>query len=172
MLSCHDSNAAPQIVQTALPVCGTKNFVSVRLYSAPQLHRTIVAIVETPRGLAIIDGAHRPGISATPSSPNMSLSPDSDARAEIARLLRRAPPVQQARGPTGNVPGPLPSRAAQPGYKPKRVPIEAHKSWSICPRHANPSHVHTEDTRRLPHRQVDAPSLPPDFRASISCRRL
>ena len=57
MLSCHDSNAASQTVQTALPVCGTKNFVSVRLCSAPQLHRTIVAIVETPRGLAIIDGA-------------------------------------------------------------------------------------------------------------------
>jgi len=40
----HDSSAAPQTVQTASPVCGTKNFVSVRLYSAPQLHRTIVAI--------------------------------------------------------------------------------------------------------------------------------
>jgi hypothetical protein len=26
-------------------VCGTKNFASVRLYSAPQLHRTIVAIL-------------------------------------------------------------------------------------------------------------------------------
>jgi hypothetical protein len=39
----HDSSAAPQTVQTASPVCGTKNFVSVRLYSAPQLHRTIVA---------------------------------------------------------------------------------------------------------------------------------
>ena len=38
----HDSSAAPQ---TASPVCGTKNFVSVRLYSAPQLHRTIVAIL-------------------------------------------------------------------------------------------------------------------------------
>jgi hypothetical protein len=25
-------------------VCGTKNFASVRSYSAPQLHRTIVAI--------------------------------------------------------------------------------------------------------------------------------
>ena len=42
----HDSSAAPQTVQTASPVCGTKNLVSVRLYSAPQLHRTIVAIVE------------------------------------------------------------------------------------------------------------------------------
>ena len=31
----HDSSAAPQ---TASPVCGTKNFSSVRLYSAPQLH--------------------------------------------------------------------------------------------------------------------------------------
>jgi hypothetical protein len=27
-------------------VCGTKNFVSVRLYSAPQSHWTIVAILE------------------------------------------------------------------------------------------------------------------------------
>jgi hypothetical protein len=26
-------------------VCGTKNFASVRLYSAPQLHLTIVAIL-------------------------------------------------------------------------------------------------------------------------------
>jgi hypothetical protein len=41
----HDSNAAPQTLQTASPVCGTKNFSSVRLYSAPQLHRTIVAIL-------------------------------------------------------------------------------------------------------------------------------
>jgi hypothetical protein len=40
----HDSSAARQTVQSASPVCGTKNFVSVRLYSAPQLHRTIVAI--------------------------------------------------------------------------------------------------------------------------------
>jgi hypothetical protein len=41
----HDSSAAPQTVQTASPVCGTKSFVSVRLYSAPQLQRTIVAIL-------------------------------------------------------------------------------------------------------------------------------
>jgi hypothetical protein len=41
----HDSSAAPQTAQAASPVCGTKNFVSVRLYSAPQLHRTIVAIL-------------------------------------------------------------------------------------------------------------------------------
>src|SRR6266849_5971484 len=41
----HDSSAAPQTMQTASPVCSTKNFVSVRLYSAPQLHRTIVAIL-------------------------------------------------------------------------------------------------------------------------------
>jgi hypothetical protein len=38
VLSHHDSSAAPQTVQTASPVCGTKNFSSVRLYSAPQLH--------------------------------------------------------------------------------------------------------------------------------------
>jgi hypothetical protein len=40
MLSHNDSSIAPQTVRTALPVCGTKNFVSVRLYSEPQLHRT------------------------------------------------------------------------------------------------------------------------------------
>jgi hypothetical protein len=34
----HDSSAAPHTVQTASPVCGTKNFSSVRLYSAPQVH--------------------------------------------------------------------------------------------------------------------------------------
>jgi len=44
VLSRHDTKAAPQTVQTASPVCGTKNFSSVRLYSAPQLHCTIVAI--------------------------------------------------------------------------------------------------------------------------------
>jgi hypothetical protein len=32
-------------MQTASPVCGIKNFSSVRLYSAPQLHCTIVAIL-------------------------------------------------------------------------------------------------------------------------------
>src|SRR5258708_25658378 len=47
----HDSSAAPQTVQTASPVCGTKNFVSVRLYSALQLYRTIAAILGIcPRG--------------------------------------------------------------------------------------------------------------------------
>jgi hypothetical protein len=38
VLSHYDSSAAPQTVQTASPVFGTKNFSSVRLYSAPQLH--------------------------------------------------------------------------------------------------------------------------------------
>jgi hypothetical protein len=38
VVSDHDSSAAPQTMQTASPVCGTKNFSSVRLYSAPQLH--------------------------------------------------------------------------------------------------------------------------------------
>jgi hypothetical protein len=37
VLSCHDSSAVPQTTQTASPVCGTKNFSSERLYSAPQL---------------------------------------------------------------------------------------------------------------------------------------
>jgi hypothetical protein len=45
MLSHHASSAAPQTVQTAPPVCGAKNLSLVRLYSAPQLHRTIVAIL-------------------------------------------------------------------------------------------------------------------------------
>src|SRR6476660_8807823 len=54
VLSRHDSRAAPQTVQTASPVCGTKNFSSVRLYSAPQLHCTIVAIQANMRfGLSI-----------------------------------------------------------------------------------------------------------------------
>ena len=44
VLSRHASRAAPQIAQIASPVCGTKNFSSVRLYSAPQLHCTIVTI--------------------------------------------------------------------------------------------------------------------------------
>ena len=54
VLSNHDLRAAPQTVQTASPVCGTKNFSSVRLYSAPQLHCTIVAIQANMRfGLSI-----------------------------------------------------------------------------------------------------------------------
>src|SRR5258708_13847067 len=44
VLSNQDSNVAPQTLQETWPVCGTKNFVSVRLYSAPQSHWTIVAI--------------------------------------------------------------------------------------------------------------------------------
>ena len=44
VLSSHDFRAAPQAMQSASPVCGTKTFSSVRLYSAPQLHCTIVAI--------------------------------------------------------------------------------------------------------------------------------
>ena len=46
VLSNQDSRVAPQTLRDAWPVCGTKNFASVRLYSAPQLHRTIVAISE------------------------------------------------------------------------------------------------------------------------------
>jgi hypothetical protein len=46
VLSNQDSNVAPQTLQDAWPVCGTKNFISVRLYSAPQSHWTIVAILE------------------------------------------------------------------------------------------------------------------------------
>ena len=46
VLSNQDSNVAPQTLQDAWPVCGIKNFISVRLYSAPQSHWTIVAILE------------------------------------------------------------------------------------------------------------------------------
>src|SRR5712671_6866318 len=42
VLSNHDSNVAPQTLQDAWPVCGTKNFVSVRLYSAP--HRLPLSV--------------------------------------------------------------------------------------------------------------------------------
>jgi hypothetical protein len=45
VLPNQDSNVAPQTSQDAWPVCGTRNFVSVRLYSAPQSHWTIVAIL-------------------------------------------------------------------------------------------------------------------------------
>jgi hypothetical protein len=37
VFSDQDSNAAPQIVQTASSVCGTKNFSPIRLYSALQI---------------------------------------------------------------------------------------------------------------------------------------
>jgi hypothetical protein len=45
VLPNQDSNVAPQTLHDAWPVCGTRNFVSVRLYSAPQSHWTIVAIL-------------------------------------------------------------------------------------------------------------------------------
>src|SRR6266513_3109119 len=46
VLSHQASSTAPQTSQDAPPVWATKNFSSVRLYSAPQLHRTIVAMLE------------------------------------------------------------------------------------------------------------------------------
>jgi hypothetical protein len=49
----HDSRAAPQTVQTASPVCGTKNLSSVRLYSAPQLHCTIVTTCHHLRNMRL-----------------------------------------------------------------------------------------------------------------------
>jgi hypothetical protein len=45
VLSTQDSNTTPQTSQDTWPVCGIKNFASVRSYSAPQLHLTIVAIL-------------------------------------------------------------------------------------------------------------------------------
>jgi hypothetical protein len=47
------SSTAPQTSQGAPPVCGIKNFSSVRLYSAPQSHWTIVVILR-------ICAPHRP----------------------------------------------------------------------------------------------------------------
>ena len=60
VLSHQASSTAPQTSQDAPPVWATKNFSSVRLYSAPQLHRTIVAILricpygtpDQPQGLS------------------------------------------------------------------------------------------------------------------------
>jgi hypothetical protein len=44
VFSRQDSNIAPQNIQDASPVWGIKNFSSVRLYLAPQLHRTTVSM--------------------------------------------------------------------------------------------------------------------------------
>ena len=44
LLKCLTAGAMIATLALASPVCGTKNFSSVRLYSAPQLHCTIVAI--------------------------------------------------------------------------------------------------------------------------------
>ena len=83
MLSSHDSRAAPQTVQTASPVCGTKNFSSVRLYSAPQLHCTIVAIQTNMRfGLSVF----QPGTYALCREPLPPVAGPSNARAEVERL--------------------------------------------------------------------------------------
>ena len=70
-------------MQTASPVCGTKNFSSVRLYSAPQLHCTIVAIQANMRfGLSIF----QPGSYAFCREPLPSVAGPSNARAEVERL--------------------------------------------------------------------------------------
>src|SRR5258706_278474 len=64
VLSNQDSNVAPQTLQETWPVCGTKNFVSVRLYSAPQSHWTIVDISSGNERTAVID----PNCHGPPSS--------------------------------------------------------------------------------------------------------
>jgi hypothetical protein len=46
VFSRQDSSTAPQSTQTATSVWGIKYFSSVRLYSAPQLHRTIVFMAQ------------------------------------------------------------------------------------------------------------------------------
>jgi hypothetical protein len=46
VFSRQDSNRTPQNIQVALPLLGIKNFSSARLYSAPQLHRTIVFMTQ------------------------------------------------------------------------------------------------------------------------------
>ncbi|SFJ12172.1 hypothetical protein SAMN04487925_105148 [Bradyrhizobium sp. cf659] len=82
MLSCHDSRAAPQIAQTGSPVCGTKNLSSVRLYSAPQVHCTIVTILKIC--------ASNPGISSPGNSDSLS------RELGVALLHRRARSVPRA----------------------------------------------------------------------------
>jgi hypothetical protein len=46
VFSRQDSSIAAQSTQTATPVWGIKYFSSVRLYSAPQLHRTTVFMTQ------------------------------------------------------------------------------------------------------------------------------
>ena len=50
MLFHHDSSAAPQSEQTASPVCGSKDFSSVRLYSALQFGQLSPSQEYAPRG--------------------------------------------------------------------------------------------------------------------------
>jgi len=58
VFSTQDSSMSPQTVQSAWPVCGTKNFSSVRLHSAPQLvHRMIVAIPRICAPVRILSSA-------------------------------------------------------------------------------------------------------------------
>jgi hypothetical protein len=107
----HDSSAAPQTVQTASPVCGTKNFSSVRLYSAPQLHRTIVAILGIcPRGTP--DQAQCPLLRAQSPLPQSARRPPVRARiirtrsGEAALLQRPLPgPRGSGRGVPKATPG-------------------------------------------------------------------
>jgi hypothetical protein len=57
-------------------VCGTKNFVSVRLYSAPQSHWTIVSIF----GICAFGEPVQAGsFAAIKSDPDTRQPPDSDA---------------------------------------------------------------------------------------------
>ena len=112
MLSSHDSRAAPQTVQTASPVCGTKNFSSVRLYSAPQLHCTIVAI---------------PGICASArrfSSPEPCHNPDPEKAArKLLEIANETEPVQNGRIHIENINGPFLFRdggSPEPVFRPAR----------------------------------------------------
>ena len=76
-------------MQTASPVCGTKNFSSVRLYSAPQLHCTIVAIQTNMRfGLSIF----QPGTYAHCHEPlRPTFAGPSNARAAVERAAYDEP---------------------------------------------------------------------------------
>jgi hypothetical protein len=120
VLSRHDSRAAPQTVQTASPVCGTKNFSSVRLYSAPQLHCTIVAI---------------PGICA------------SDRRFSSPELChnRTDPLPTRQQLQTKNhlrklVPRELSLSKCLPGYPPKRISLDAVGMSQKCQKRTWPHH--------------------------------
>jgi hypothetical protein len=89
----HDSSAALQTVQTASPVCGTKNFSSMRLYSAPQLHRTIVAIP----GICPCGAPNQPQClwpQAQSPLPQSARKPARDGSASSGRGEARGRPVQ------------------------------------------------------------------------------
>jgi hypothetical protein len=133
----HDSSAAPQTVQTASPVCGTKNFSSMRLYSAPQLHRTIVAIL----GICPCGTPNQPPMRLAPGSVTASAErkPARDGSTSSGRGEARGRPVRalglSAKAMSSGLPPSIPScktitrcsksrpRLAQPQRRPQGAPL-------------------------------------------------